>query len=191
VNLAAVVAVVILVVAALAAVGWVTLQGRLALRDAGARPLVPGRSPRLVSLVRGLSEDVGVEMPSLWTFDSGRINAFVCHSIGPCVAVSDGALDTFSRTELEAIVAHCLARVQRRQARAQQFAIAMGRPADAARHIEEDDVAAANLTRYPPALAAALRKSDPVGGRFSALYFAGEGPEMPSVEQRAEALLDL
>lgn len=180
-----------LLVVALALAAWVSLQGRFALRAARARPLVPGRSPRLVSLVRGLSADLGLELPALWTFDSSAANAFVCHSTGPCLAVSDGALEAFSRTELEAVVAHCLVRIHNGRARAQQFAIAFRRPGDAARHIEEDDVAAAGVTRYPPALAAALRKSEPMGGRFAALYFAAEGPSLPTVEQRAQALLDL
>ncbi len=180
-----------LVVVAVALGAWVRMQGRLALRAAAARPLAPGESPRLVSLVRGLAGDLGLGMPQLWVFEAGGPNAFVCYSSGPCVAVSPAVLESFSRTELEAVVAHCLVRVAGRRLRRQQLAIALGRTDHAGAHIKDEDVAAANLTRYPPALAGALRKCEPQRGRFSPLYLVGEASGHPVAEERAAELLDL
>lgn len=171
---------------------WVAVQGRLALRAAGARPLNPGESPRLVSLVRGVSSDLGVDIPALWVVDGGGPNAFVCNAGGPSVAVSRGLLETFSRTELEAVVAHCLIRLARRRPRRLQLLIAVGLTGRVDEsEIDEDDAAAARQTRYPPALAAALRGCEPVAGRFAPLYSVSDAPELPSAEDRARALLDL
>ena len=170
---------------------WVMMQGRLALRAARARPLAPGESPRLVSLVRGISGDLGLAMPQLWVAEAGGPNAFVCYSSGPCVAVSPAVLESFSRTELEAVVAHCLVRVAGRRLRRQQLAIAFGRSHDAGAHVIEEDVAAANVTRYPPALASALRRCEPERGRFAPLYLVSEAPGHPAAEERAAELLDL
>jgi hypothetical protein len=171
---------------------WIALQGRLALRAAGARPLKPGESPRLVSLARGLSSDLGNDIPALWVIERGAANALVCHAAGPSMAVSSSLLESCSRTELEAVVAHCLTRLARRRPRSLQLLIAVGQTHRFdGTEVTEDDVAAARLTRYPPALAAALTKSAPVGGRYAALYLVGEGPGLPSADERARALLDL
>ena len=186
------VAAIAMLVALAALAGWIGVQGRLALRAADARPLRPGESPRLVSLVRGVSSDLGVSMPGLWVVDTEVANAFVCNALGPSVAIARPLLETFSRTELEAVVAHCLVRIMRRRPRTLQARIALGLVERSSRdHTAEDDAQTALVTRYPPGLAAAIRKCDPARGRFAPLYFVADVPSVAAPEQRARELLDL
>ena len=180
----------LVIAAVVGAWAWIGLQGRLALRAAGARPIRAGELPRLTHMVSAIARDLDMAPPSVWVIESDSPNAITCHATGPCVAVSVGLLEQFSRTELEAVVAHCLLRIARGRVTRQQLALAFNRPSPGA-HVEEDDVAAAGLTLYPPALASALRKCVPAAGRFAPLYFAGDEASLPTTEQRAEIILDL
>ncbi len=76
----------------------------------------------------------------------GPPNAVVVPGHGP-VALADSALDQLARTELEAVLAHCLVR------------LAHARRTDPVGYA--DDVRAVALTRYPPGLAKALERLVP------------------------------
>jgi hypothetical protein len=54
-----------------------------------------------------------------------------------------------------------------------------------------DDVAAAAVTRYPPALASAIEKADPRGGKCGPLWFVPDKPLGRTPAERVDALGDL
>lgn len=177
----------------LAVVVWVRAQGRLALATAGARRIEPAERPRLANVAAGIASDLGIARPELWLIERGGPNALVCRSRQTVLAVTASLLDSFSRTELEAVVAHCLVRLAQGQVDATQLSLSLGpfgrsRPRRVGTH---EDVAAAALTRYPPALAQAVSKARPARGRYGPLWFAAEGPSHLAAAGRATALLDL
>ena len=88
-------------------------------------------------------------------------------------------------------MAHCLVRSRPRALTRASLAVALG-PAGRdliAGATTDWDLRTVAVTRYPPALAAALRKAETVPGRGTELWFAPA--TAPSPEERAEALADL
>lgn len=181
-----------LVGCAIALWAWIVLQGRLALRAIGARSLDPGEGVRMRNLVSGLALDLDIPAPRLLAFEGGP-NALVCIAGEPVIAVASSLLESFSRTEQEAVAAHCLIRVASGQVAAAQFAAALGPLGSRVRGLvgAGDDVAAAALTRYPPALAAAVQHAEARGGRYAGLWFVADGPSHIPVAEREDALSDL
>ena len=172
---------------------WVKAQGARALRAAAAERPRSDEAARMVNLVAGLSADLGIASPEVLVSRRGGANALVCLASGPKLLLTRALLEEFTRTEQEAVAAHCLVRLRGGQVRSAQLALALGPfGASLAGPVGGfDDVAATALTRYPPALAAAIRKSDAATGRYSGLWFVGAGaPHVPG-EQRAAALADL
>jgi hypothetical protein len=164
--------------------GW----GKRLLRSATARRLRAGEEPRWRSLVSGLARDLRIETPDLWVIPAAGPNALVCYAgTRPAVAVTGGMVESFTRTELEAVAAHCLAKevaLGPWWASWLSLASLRGPPSGGV------DLTAVALTRYPPALASALRKGEPRGGWARHLWFVGSRVT-PSAERRASALLDL
>lgn len=164
------------------------------LRRLGAQPLGSDRAPRLQNLVAGIARDLGVGPPRLYVLDGGRPNALVATGAGSGIlVVTKGLLDDFTRTELEAVVAHCLARLHSENfvysnlaARWSDLGAGLAPRVGAA-----DDVRAVALTRYPPALAAALRKCDPKVKRYAPLWFVADAPSHDRSEERAALVADL
>jgi hypothetical protein len=149
-----------------------------ALRDSGARPLREGEFPRFTNIVEGLAGTLHTGAVDTYVIEGGGPNAFVCRIERPALALRVSLLETYTRTELEAVIAHCLVRSDTAGRKGSRVGFA-------------DDVRAAALTRYPPALAAALRKADPYRGRFPGYYLVADAPTHRPVEERAVALLDL
>jgi hypothetical protein len=173
--------------------GWVTNQGLFALRSAGARKLQPDEQPRLTNIASGLATDLRAAVPSLFVIDRGGPNAFACKARGPAIAVSASLLDGYTRTELEAVIAHCLCRLATKEVDNASYGIALGPFGRGLvpRVGYADDVRAASLTRFPPALASAIEKADPARGRSSALWFVGAGHVHRAPDERATAIRDL
>lgn len=177
------------------------LWGAWVLRSVGAQALEGGREPRLSNLAAGLARDLGIEPPRLWVIPSGGPNALVVRVSGSAVATTRSLLEAYTRTELEAVVAHCLVRLRdRRRMRTTGLTVALGLPARAARSPAErslepeglaDDLATVSVTGYPPALASAISKAEPVSGRFAPLWFVGVGPSQLAPERRVAELADL
>ena len=177
------------------AVWWAAGLGRRALRSEAARPLTVDAAPRLFNLVHGLSHDLDMAVPTLWTLPDSGANALVCRGRGgPALALAPAVYEDFTRTELEAVVAHCLARLatpgEVRRASLSAGLGGIAGPLTPTRDLSED-VRAVSITRYPPALASAIEKCEPQGGRFSPLWFVPDGTRYPSPTDRAEALRDL
>jgi hypothetical protein len=169
---------------------WVALQPRRL--TAGARPLDAPAAPRLANIVAGLSTDLGIPTPSLFLLREEGANAYVCRSGGPRLGVTPEVLEGYTRTELEALVAHCLLRLGRSNLRRESLVAALGplgRPLCPLVGPPED-VAAASVTRYPPALASAIRKASPAPPR-APFSFVAAAPFHEAPEARAALLADL
>src|SRR5665809_111916 len=92
----------------LAVVAWVRSQGSRALRAVGARPPRSGGLARLERLVEGLASGLGMSPPDVLVTDGPGPNARVAKRSGHVVVVTADLAKDFSRTELEAVLAHCL-----------------------------------------------------------------------------------
>ncbi|MDQ3954575.1 MAG: hypothetical protein M3285_03385 [Actinomycetota bacterium] len=174
---------------------WIGGLGRRALSSEGAQPLNAGTAPRLFNLVRGLAKDLDIAAPALWVLPNSGPNAFVCRAgRGHALALAPAVYEDFTRTELEALVAHCLARLassgEVTRASLSAGLGGLAGPLIPSRDLSED-IRAAALTRYPPALATAIERCEPRGGRFAPLWFVPRGTRYPSPTARAEALRDL
>ncbi|MGI8775277.1 MAG: M48 family metalloprotease [Actinomycetota bacterium] len=170
---------------------WIWSRGRAALKAVGARPLEDSHH-RLRNLVEGLSRDLHIAAPAIWVIEAAGPNALVSWAGGPHVVVTTGLVATYTRTELEAVVAHCLVRIATGDVRRAVQATGLG-PLSG-RTVKEgrvQDLQTVSLTRYPPALASAIRKAEPQGGGFGLLWFVGSPATHVPAEDRAAALLDL
>lgn len=173
---------------------WVVTRGPSALKAIDATRLDPEAEPRFRNLVAGAASDLGSEVPRLWVIPSDRVNALVAWQVGTHhLAVTEGALRTLNRIELEAVVAHSMVRIASGEARRATLALALGPLGRSLVRVGPAlDVRTAALTRYPPALATALRRCEAVGDRdLDPLWLVADGPTHAGREDRAEALLDL
>lgn len=129
------------------------------------RPADPLTEARLLNLVDGLAPFAGVLRPRCLVVDDAARNLLALgrdprHG---CMVVTSGLLEAVTRMELEALVAYGLVTLRDGLAAAPTIAIAMGgerlaRLAGRPERAGQPDLAAVGLTRYPPGLAAALRK---------------------------------
>ena len=177
----------------LAAFWWVNNQGLLALRNAGAVRCRPEDEPRFANIAAGLAGDIGLRVPALFVIPEGGPNSLACIARGPALAVTRSLLDGYTRTELEAVVAHGLVRLASGTIERATLAIALGPfgsrsfpPVGRA-----DDVHACALTRFPPALAAAVEKAEPRSGRFAPFWFVATGGGHRDAVERVGAIQDL
>ena len=131
---------------------------------------------RAQNLLDGLVERARIPRPQLHVY-RGAPNALVAPGRQPAVAISDGALTELARTELEALLAHCVVR------------IASARRTDPVGY--DDDVRAAALTRYPPGLAKALEKLTVRSGSGAHWFTAADSPSHRAVAERIAALNEL
>jgi hypothetical protein len=156
----------------------VKATARRALKDSGASPLTGDEQPRFRNIADGLAERLGLGRVDLFVIDRGGPNALCCKLERPTIAATKDLLESYTRTEVEAVVAHCLVR--------HRAAGHKGGPVGFS-----DDVRAAALTRYPPALASAIEKADPYRGRYAAFYLVADDPGHRPVAERVTAILDL
>ena len=162
------------------------------------------------NLVEGLSIGAGVHQPRLRVIESRGLNA-VAAGTSPTRAVlgvTSGLLAELDRIELEAVLAEELVQIRRNETfpgtvLAATFGLGRGRAYPADRDIQADQAAVA-LTRYPPALAAALEKIEGKGaevsgqGSYMALLWLADpgGVDAPGrgrlpLRDRVEALREL
>lgn len=161
----------------------------LAVAGAHAQPVSEEDEPRLHNLVEGLCVGIGLTPPTLWLVDDDAPNALAsAQSVDDAhLVVTRGLLARLSLVELEAVLAHELARIRRGEAVVGALAvpalggspalqgmpqvggarIALWMPLAAApitralvgrgEPVESwTDLAAVDITRYPPGLTAAL-----------------------------------
>jgi heat shock protein HtpX len=195
---------------------------RAALKSIGAAPSPADRDLRLHNLVEGLCVAAGLPKPHLHVVDDPALNACAVGR-GPrtaSVVVTSGLLETMDRIELEAVLAHEMARVRDHDTLPATLAVVLvGFPALAGPigrpfhplvragmrwclgpgRTFEADVAAVDLTRYPPGLIAALQRIQETGSAVRSasaatapLWIApplGDGD--PPLEVRIAALREL
>ena len=163
--------------AGLVAAGVIWGGGRLVGRLAGTRPPTAAEAERMDVYVEALCLGAGLAAPRIAVIDE-QACAALAYGRGPrnaTVAVTTGALAEMSSTEVEATLAHLLARVAdgtvRRGTLLGAVAALGGPPAGAwvrrrldGSQVVAADVTAARLTRFPPALAAALERMDRSAG---------------------------
>ena len=168
-------------------------SGRGMLRRERANRVKPGDSPRLENIVAGLAEQTGLPAPELWLIDDAAPNALVCFTRRPAIAVTRGLVDGYTRTELEAVVAHCYVRLAATSTPVARTMLALSyvSPTFGVPVGDVDDVRAAAITRYPPALAKAVTKAVPRRGRGAAFWFVADDAMHVPPAERSEALLDL
>jgi hypothetical protein len=178
---------------ALAAFWWANNQGLLALRAAKAVRSDEVHEPRLWNIANGLASDMGTKRPHLYVIEEGGPNSMACIARGPALAVTKSLLDTFTRTELEAVVAHGLVRLASGTIERATLSVALGPLGTKSlpRVGGADDVHASALTRYPPALASAIEKAEPRSGRFAAFWFVAEDGGHRDRAERVAAIRDL
>lgn len=171
--------------------GWG--RDRFMLKMIGARPMSGDEAPRLRNIVDGVASDLGMAPPDLYEIAQGGPNALVRRGGPGVIAVTSSLVEGYTRTEQEAVVAHCLLRMRRPDFLYSNLA---ARWSDlgaglAPRVGFTDDLRAVALTRYPPALASALEKADPKVKRYTPLWFAAIAPSHEDTAARAAALADL
>ena len=153
-------------------------------RAVGGRPADPVTHARLVNLVDKLATGAGVPVPDLVVVDDEAPNALAA-GLEPrtgFVAVTTGLLGALDRVQLEGVLAHELARLKSHDTRPGTVAVPLlrwfGWVPSAERRITasalgpgrlaEADLQGVAITRYPPALAAALARLAADGRRVAA-----------------------
>jgi heat shock protein HtpX len=167
---------------------------RRVLLSAQAVPIGATDEPRLTNIAVGLARDLGMRVPRLYVVSHSGPNAVIAVAAGePAVGLSPSALTVLNRTELEAVVAHCLIRLNGTGLRRSLAAALLGTLARPFTPVltAGDDARAAALTRYPPALASAIQKAAPRSGRYGSLWFVSGQPWHASPRDRVMALEDL
>ena len=170
------------------------LKDRVMLRRLGARLLRDDEGARLRNIAAGLAADLGVPAPELMLMPEGGANAWVrAGGPGGVLAVTSALLETYTRTELEAVVAHCLTRIHHGDfvysnlaARWSDLGAGLA-PRIGVAH----DARAVALTRYPPGLASALGKADGRIRHYAPLWFVADAPSHQPVTERVVAVSDL
>jgi Zn-dependent protease with chaperone function len=160
------------------------------LKTHSARPPASGEAARLINVVQGLSDDLGIPAPRVLIIDEGPPNLMVTGGGRAAIAVRKSFADAASRTETEAAIAFCLGRIVSGEAR-RTTAILSGSPTRPQRVGLSLDVLAVSITRYPPGMIKALERCEPVTGRDAALWFCGAPPTHDETTKRIEALGDL
>lgn len=180
------------VIAVVIAAGGIAVRASL-LAAVGARPVPSGEAPRLINLVEGRARSEGGSTPAVMLFDRPDPNAFIWGGRRPVIGMSRGAVEGFTRTEIEAVVAHCFARLRAGAGRTLPLGFLLGRLAAWTGPLVgvSEDVAAVAATRYPPALRSALGKCSPARGMFAPAFFAADGWTHSAVTDRMRVLEDL
>jgi len=172
------------VLAVVVGVGLVVGVRRSALgavrRAVGGRPADAADHARLTNLTDSLAIAAGVPVPELVVVDDPAPNALAAglEARDAVVVVTTGLLSTLDRVQLEAVLAHVVARIRALDIRPGTVAVPVLRwfggvpgvrgwvvgAALGPGRLAEADLEGVALTRYPPALAAALERIAAAGG---------------------------
>lgn len=192
------------VVALALGVGWVlAVRTRIAaaprhvIEGLPVSPLPEGASPRLENVLEGLCATSGVAAPEVSLVSSPAMNALVTASgTQTHLVLTTGLVDQLGRLELEGVLANLLGRVKDGSARYSTLVLALlGTSSRAAKllgtHLGDQravlsDLAAVDLTRYPPGLISALSTMAEHGTQVAAaptvtlpLWLAPAGAPIP------------
>ena len=86
----------------------------IVLKATNAKPADPVKHIHLINTVEGLSIAAGIPAPKVYVVDDPEINAFACgkNPEHASIAVTTGALESLSRTELEGVVGHEISHIK-------------------------------------------------------------------------------
>lgn len=147
----------------------------------GAPPAGIGGHPRWENVVDGLCASTGVTQPELVVLDHAAANALVVADRQRVVlVVTRGLAEDLSQIELEAVGANLFGRIRNGAARFTTLSVGLPGAALAGSSLVtkavaeglgdqqsvRSDLAAVDLTRYPPGVARALRAMDRIGTRL-------------------------
>lgn len=166
----AVVAIIVVAAVLIALTAWCRVAGdSRVFAGVKGRDADPKQDARLTNLVEGLSIGAGLRQPRLRVIDSPGLNAMAAGTSPSraMVGVTSGLLAELSRIELEAVLAEELMQIRTNETLpatvlAATFGLGRGSALRSDRDAQADQ-AAVELTRYPPALAAALEKIEAKG----------------------------
>ena len=101
---------------------------KMALRFSRARPVTETEQPELYGIVRRLTTQIDMPVPSIHLIDSPQPNAFATGRSPKkaAVAVTTGILEVHSHSELEGVLAHELAHVKNRDILISSIAAMLG-----------------------------------------------------------------
>lgn len=182
-----------------------------ALRSLGATPIPEGSEPRLESLVESVCASHGISEPKLYLVESRAPDAAVAGNANDTrLIVTTGALRQLDRLELEAVVArelvqfgsgiHAATLLAAVAPLYGPFAPRVRNKILDDRRLARVDIDGVQLTRYPPALAAAFEKaaaSDGVPDRPASRHLWLVGPQgvadavQPALGERIDTLREL
>jgi heat shock protein HtpX len=209
-------AVLVVVAVGLASMAWWGCE-RLVSRLIPIEPADPTAHARLFNLVAGLCINAGVPHPSLGVVDADGLNALVAgrNPRNATLVVTRGLLDRLSLIELEAVLARELSQIKSYDVLPATVAVALFgifrrvtplsviaglglRLSVGSQWDEVADLAAISLTRYPPAMLAALEKMQALGTAVpnaspavAHLWLADPTPPEPAARStRASHLFD-
>lgn len=146
------------------------------LRSIGGRPLREGEYPQLENLLHGLGLTGGVRMPDVRLLETPSMNAMmVADSDDATLVITTGLIEGLDRIELEGVLANLLARRRDGSARYATMVTSMYGNSGAGGGAKmlmaglgdqrsiRSDLAAIDMTLYPPGLAGALEKMERKG----------------------------
>lgn len=140
----------------------------------GGVPADPVGQARLLNLVEGLCLMSGAARPEVLVVEGDAPAALAAHESGSAgtIVVTSGFASTFGRVEMEAVLAHLVARIRSGEVALATYVVALGmmfsrlglgavgrwvrRTTLEESAILAGDIAACRTTRYPPALVSAL-----------------------------------
>jgi heat shock protein HtpX len=101
---------------------------KMALRFSRARPVTETEQPELYGIIRRLTTQIDMPMPSIHVIDSAQPNAFATGRSPKkaAVAVTTGILQVLDHAELEGVLAHELAHVKNRDILISSIAAMLG-----------------------------------------------------------------
>ncbi len=145
-----------------------------ALASVTATPLAPGARPRLENVLEGLCMTGGVSDPAVHLVETPAMNAMVVADAERAdLVLTTGLVDGLGRLELEGVVANLLGRVRDGSARYGTTVVGLlGSSGAASRRLAaglgeqrsvHSDLAAVDMTRYPPGLISALARMSDAG----------------------------
>jgi heat shock protein HtpX len=173
-----------LVAAVLAVLWFLLLREKLAssvkqmLSGLDLEPLSAGSNPQLENLLEGLCATSGVTNPEVYLLESTSMNALVAANKSGCsVILTTQLAEGLGRLELEGVVANLLGRQRDGSARYATSVISMfGSSGYGAKKLAaglgeqrsvRSDMAAIDLTRYPPGLISAFSAMQKAGTTLS------------------------
>ncbi|MDG2426932.1 MAG: hypothetical protein P8M16_00775 [Acidimicrobiales bacterium] len=145
---------------------------RMIRRTVGARAAYAGEFPRLHNTVDGICLTHGLERPAVYVVDSTSGNAMAMAGRGgTSMVLTTGAADRVTLVELEALVAHLLARCADKVLRNETTAAALGwfnvfgrrATGGGPDRMVRADFDGSDLTRFPPGMQELLRALSDIG----------------------------